>query len=220
MKKFMLVPSNALNAMQSPLSRKLGELDAEMKEILENQDMGEHTKASLYQNVLDKYLNVRRKIMEPHPIPIVERKLGEMVPSQRIDLEIFPKNYRSRASQLLNHIQSSSGIGWNDRGELLLSGQPIMGSHIVDLVGDLVKPKMKHSVSPKGVNDLVDALHKSNVPMSLIGNKGRFSKGASSLDDSLSRGIVAHSTPKGRIFGSSSPPQLSPTTTRSQWLKY
>lgn len=211
MKKFMLVPSTNANVLHSPLIKKLSALDAEMKEILEKQDIGEYTKSSLYQEALNKYLKVKEQLLEPHPIPIVER--SETIPNaQKIDIDIFPKNYRTRANQLLNHIRESTDLNWNEKGELLVSGRPVTGSHVVDLVGDLVKPKMKHTSTPRGMDDMVEALIMSNAPMSLIGNKSRF--------NAITPPVTAHHT--GSIGLTKTPVYVSPKTPviERRWLRY
>lgn len=179
MKKFMLVPPTAIE--NSPLSRKLSQLDEEMRQVLEQTDVGEYTKATLYRDILSKYLNVKHQMQQPTPIPIVEQSI-ENVPHRPISLDLFPKHFQTRAQHLLQHIEKEPTLGWNDRGEVLVRGQPIANSHVVDIVNDLVKPKRKNNTSPKGIDGVVHVLRESNVPMSLIGNKDRFKDQNTSFD--------------------------------------
>lgn len=177
MKKFMLVPPSSLE--KAPLSRKLSQLDEEMREVLERSDVGQYTKATLYHDILSKYLNVKQQMLQPTPIPIVEQ---EKVQHKPISIDLFPKQFQTRARHLLQHIEKEPTLGWNDKGEVLVRGQPITNSHVVDIVSDLVNPKRKYSTSPEGIDGVVRLLRESNVPMSLIGNKDRFKDQSNSFD--------------------------------------
>ena len=180
MKKFMLVPPQ--NNLPSPLTRKLSELDEEMKTILERQDLSEFNKARAYSEILDKYLDVKRRLQQPTAIPIVDQKTQESSPSQldkqTVDLNLIPQNYRNRAQNLLTHIEKQTDLDWNNKGELIVDRQPIVGSHIIDLVKDTVSTRQRGAdiESPTGASVFMEGLRKSNVPQSLIGNKTAYRK--------------------------------------------
>lgn len=177
MKKFLLVPPNHL---ASPLTQKLTDLDKQMNDILQRPDLSESSKATMYSQILDKYLNYRRQLQEPQKVPLMDVKntddekqmLKGTVPDFNFDL-IAERN-RKKAFNLLSYIQERIYLKWNDNGELIDSrGSTIQNSHIVDLINDLVQ--YKKSPAPLGSNVLIDALKGSNVPHSLIGNKSRLS---------------------------------------------
>ena len=63
-------------------------------------------------------------------------------------------------------------MSWNERGELVIDGKPIFGTHIADLVDNIIRSNHKIP-DPLGVDTFVRALQKSNVPRSLIGSKDR-----------------------------------------------
>lgn len=173
MKKFLLVPQTQL---PSPLVRKLGQLDAEMKTILDRTDLDDYEKARAYSTTLEKYLDIKQQLSQPQQIPLVEKPQPaqqQLQASKNIDLSLFPKSYRSRAGNLLNHVQNNTDLSWNDRGEILVDGSPVVGSHIVDLVDDVIRVK-KGKPEPVGSSPFVQKLQTSNVPQSLIGNKDRF----------------------------------------------
>lgn len=180
MKRFLLVPPTQPMPPPSPLARKLGELDAEMKSILDRNDLDEYEKAVQYSQVLEKYISVKQKMMRPTPIPLVEQTppakpaVAPVIPNKsgHVDLEQFPTQYRNRAQNLLKHIENQTDIRWNDRGELLVDGAPYAGSHIIDLLDDTVRHNKK-TAGPPGSDTFVDALLNSNVPRTLIGNKNR-----------------------------------------------
>lgn len=175
MKKFMLVPPQSL---PSPLTRKLSQLDEEMKTILDRQDLSEFDKARAYSETLDKYLDIKRRLQQPTPIPVVDQKPQEIPQSDKqvLNLKMIPQNYRNRAQNLLTHIEDQTDLNWNNKGELVVNGLPVIGSHIMDLVEDTVRsrPRGAAAIEPTGADVFQEGLRKSNVPQALIGNKTRF----------------------------------------------
>ena len=72
----MLVPSGLFPDRLDPVKEKLTQLDQQMKEILERHDIDEYAKATMYSQVLQRYLSLKRKFSEPVTIPIVVQKKG------------------------------------------------------------------------------------------------------------------------------------------------
>ena len=69
-------------------------------------------------------------------------------------------------------IKDSNGIlDYNNQGEFLLDGHVIKGSHVSDLVYDVLFGKS--GFEPRGVEQFLGGLARLNVPERLIGNKSR-----------------------------------------------
>ena len=188
MKKFLLVPPST---QSSPLMQKLSKLDEEMKGVLDRRDLDDFSKATAYSQVLGRYLGVKEQLDMPTPIPLVEEtsmktqhRVSPSIPSSPIinsdriksddiHVTLFPKSLRNRALHLLNHIRKQQDMSWNERGDLVIDDKPIFGTHIVDLVDNVIRGNHKRP-DPPGVDTFVQALQKSNVPQSLMGNKDRF----------------------------------------------
>lgn len=166
MKKMMLVPQQGL---PSPLLQKLGRLDQEMKHILESTDLDEQTKANQYSQVLGRYLDTKAQYEKPLPIPIVEQTATK--PGKVVNLDSIPSVYRKKASSIVQHITDDPEIDWNERNELIVDGQTIKNSNIIDLVDDLARPSTKRE--PRGVEEFTQALRRSNIPDSFIANSRR-----------------------------------------------
>jgi hypothetical protein len=173
----MLVPQHSL---PSPLDKKLTQLDEEMKTVLDRTDLTDFEKASVYSEILDKYLDVKRKLQQPQPIPIVEEQ-PKTSGQTKVDLQLFPQNYRTRAQNLLTHARNQAGIDWNQKGEILVNGNLIPGSHVVDLIDNTIRYKKGIQRDTPGTREFVKALMDSNVPQALIGNKSRLNDGNSSF---------------------------------------
>lgn len=95
--------------------------------------------------------------------------MGEEL-SKDIILSAMPKSYKSRAGNLLNHIDHSKLLGWNENGELIYNSKLIPHSQIVDLLRDAL---WEQKFKPIGSEEFYRGLHQSNVPLALIGNHKR-----------------------------------------------
>ena len=82
-------------------------------------------------------------------------------------MSAIPKNYRTRAQALLNHITADPQhrLRWNQRGELIYQGQVVHGSHITDL---LKNSQRQYKHAPMGLEEFEAALRELNVPTGLM----------------------------------------------------
>ena len=179
----MMVPQSPF---PSPLTKKLSQLDEEMKSILDNSELGEATKAQLYSTVLSKYLDIKRQIETPKPIPIIDDSTSPpaTLPNLNgINVDYIPKQYRNKANNLISHLKNHSDVRWNSRGEMLSDGVAIPGSNMVDLVDEVIRQKT--GPTPIGMNEFVKALEDSNVPKALLANKRRVQEVQSPFESPL-----------------------------------
>ena len=175
MKKFMLVPQTQI---PSPLIQRLSDLDREMKTVLDLGDLSDYEKARAYSSTLEKYLQVKTQLSQPLTVPLIEQrddlKHTDEKTRTAIDFTLFPKPYRSRAMNLMKHIENKSNLRWDDHGRILDKGVAVPDSHIVDLVGDIIRAKSTKAASiasPKGMDIFVREIKESNTPRAFIGNK-------------------------------------------------
>lgn len=84
-------------------------------------------------------------------------------------LPSFPKSLQSRARALLTYI--SPAVSWNPKGEVLIDGEQIPDSNIVDLVK--VQLKDYKNFKPVGLEKFTHILKNANVPLSLLANSRR-----------------------------------------------
>ena len=87
-------------------------------------------------------------------------------------LNYIPKTLKIKASDLLDRISNAPGIAWNANGELIVNDKVIKGTHIVDLVGDLIRTRKQDP--PHGFSEFAEALRPLYLPSELIGNPQRF----------------------------------------------
>ena len=197
----VLVPENTLERLQQrqqiltpPVTQTLKNLDSEMGDILSSKQLDDEQKAKLYNQVLQRYLTYydQRKGQPLHvklttskqvetPNPDEESKETskestevETIPSavEEEVIESVPKLYKAAARQLLDKIkQNRDVLHWNEKGELKYENKPISGSHVVDLVNDILRHRK--GFEPVGWSVFARGLARMNVPENLVHNPQR-----------------------------------------------
>ena len=174
-------------------------IDSDMKKILDRTDLSAFDKMQLYGQTLQRYLcmdtqrgkqslNITltsegkksapkkeeaiEEVSEPTPEPqhpsndeILEREL----------LETVPKSLQTKAKNLFNHLSHNRAEGvfdWTPGGEIIVSGNKVPGSNLVDLIYDTMKSRKGYE-NPTGWRSFSDALALTNTPESLITNAVR-----------------------------------------------
>ena len=173
-KKMALVPHQLVSSLLAqqhlnPNIAQLNSLDQQMKAILDDTGVPADLKYKQYNQVLRQYINVRDQELRPTPVPIQEISTR----SKRPDiLEGIPKTHKATARLLLRHIEDTPEIEWNDKQELVIQGNTVPGSNIVDLIHDFSRPRK--TVRPAtGWHELSEALKKTNVSREAVANKWR-----------------------------------------------
>src|SRR6218665_287177 len=131
---------------EPPLDKVLSKLDGQIYYIL-HRDNADDEKAKLYSSSLSRYLNIDKPSVVTK-FDSVETVKDSKDPETTI-LESVPKTWRTRASQLLNHIKNNPDITWSPKGELILKSKVIPNTHAIDLLNDLVR-KRTTAPSPTG----------------------------------------------------------------------
>ena len=84
----------------------------------------------------------------------------------------FPVNLMTKARSMLELVKNSGGIvDYNDKGELIREGEVISGSHISDLIYDVLLGR--RGFEPRGWEHFLGGLVKLNVPERIISNTTR-----------------------------------------------
>ncbi len=157
----------------NPTLKTMSSLDDRLKDVLSKSHVSEDAKVKEYNQTLQRYLTYEDKYLSPHPststvsTPSVEDQWEKDI------LASVPINAKKKAQLLLNRIKASGGtMSWNAQGELLVKGQPVVGSNILDLVNDVLR-KRQH-FNPRGWEQFAQALRDTNVPQDLIGHPDRW----------------------------------------------
>ena len=90
-------------------------------------------------------------------------------------LEAIPKSLQTKAKNLFNHLDHNRAEGvsdWTPGGEIIVSGNKVPGSNVVDHIYDSMKSRKGYE-NPTGWRLFNDALTLTNAPESLITNAVR-----------------------------------------------
>jgi len=174
--KLYLVPEDVIHTWQAeqrerkvnaPLDTAVTNVDSKMQHILQDKNLSDYDKEKLFSQELGKYMSMREQ---------KHQELNTQMSPHRIDTDMLttiPKTFRNKAAALLNYLQADKDIKWDDRGQLIIEGQLISNSHIVDLIHDALRSRKKVGRA-KGWRELSSHLKRRNIPKELIGNREWF----------------------------------------------
>lgn len=178
-----------------PVTQTLKNLDSEMTDILSSKQLDDEEKEKLYNQVLQRYLTyydqrkgqpLHVKLTTPKPVetPKPEESKEKETSKDSSELETIPtaveqevmksvpKLYKSGPRQLLDKIKENRDLlHWNEKGELMYENKSIPGSHVVDLVNDILRHRK--GFEPVRWSVFARGLARMNVPENLVRNPQR-----------------------------------------------
>lgn len=191
--KMILVSPETLSTVKDPrpVSSETftrSRLDQELKEVLDRTGMTPYDKVQEYNQILQRYLTFYNKTTKrPMTVkvlqdqrPVNEGPDDQQQPQDEDDAPVstekllvnFPVSVKKKAQTFFKMIKDSKGVlDFNEQGELLVDGEVIEGSHVSDLVYDVLFGKT--GFEPRGMQEFLKGLVRLNVPERLIHNKNR-----------------------------------------------
>jgi hypothetical protein len=171
--KVYLVPEDVIQswraeqrdrAMDQPVTIARQTVDSNMGTVLES-DKSDYDKYLLFAQEMAKFQQYREQQQQPLTRPMTS------VPTELEDqlLSSIPKTYKTKASALWKYLKSDKDVQWDEHGRLILRGQVIPQSHMIDLVHDALRPRKK-AKRAAGWSELSHHLAQNNIPQELIGN--------------------------------------------------
>ena len=246
----VLVPENALERLQqrqkvntAPLTARLNVLDHTIQDVLKSDELTEDEKVRQYSQTLQNYLTYyqQRKgqpinvkldqpltIKQTAPVEKPQEPQEEHIPEvldtvERDILSALPKSLKSRGKLLIDKIRENPEVmKWDNRGQLIFEDQPLPGSHIVDLVGDILRDRK--GTDPVGWEVFTRGLAKMNAPETFVRNERRrnalreFKSGTGNLE-----AFLPTPPPSGRTPGPIRPVHRTRNTSkqmRQRWLTF
>lgn len=185
-----LVPEDVVHMLQRrEVQKSTPELDAvvrvdrEMEKILNNKELPLEQKVAMYNAALREYSAFRQQVHDlapehtyitasvPSPADSTDASVKQQPSADPAFVSSLPKSYQSKARKVVDYIQKSGRVAWNDRNEMVLDGKPVPNSNISDLVYDTVANNK--SSNPQGWEAFTDVLRDIGVPEHLRANKRR-----------------------------------------------
>lgn len=167
-KKIVLLPKEATETRR-PIDSVLNGLEREMIDLLD-QNVAADAKLTMYNSLFNRFRKLTSQRNEPYKLQILEPVEQDI--SDKEILEGIPDTKLSNANLLLKFIQKTPNIQITENGEIIVDGNKIYGSNIIDLVHDLSRQRKTHAPAI-GIAEIARALKKANVPIQAIGNKER-----------------------------------------------
>ena len=162
-RKKVLVPEHTLQRLEerkrvttAPFTQTLRTQDSEMEQILKRRDITDDEKATLYNQILQRYLSYYdQKRNDPLKVSLstlgVKETNEQAVEIQDVDKNItsddkndkleeqiirsWPKTVRKRGKLLLDTIKRNPDVmKWNKSGQLVYEDKTVLASHIADLI--------------------------------------------------------------------------------------
>ena len=116
----------------------LNTMDAKMQAILNHPDLSPEEKVDQYNQVLQQYQTYYQRQPEAIPVQLTSSMPDRMSSIEEDVVRGVPKVYQQKAAALMKRIKEHPELSWNERGELVIRGESVMGTNMVDLMGDLV----------------------------------------------------------------------------------
>lgn len=182
--KMILVPHEALGENESA-TKYISTLDEDMMKILNDKKLPIDAKVQLYNQALRRYQTARYDSEKPvkldifdksTPTPEVTAKVEsepEPIAFENEVLSTVPKTYQKQAGLLLKYIYKNPHMKWSSKGEMIIDGNKIAGSNIVDLINDCAR--VRKTDPAVGSDVFLKNLIDENIPKELIVNKKRLS---------------------------------------------
>ena len=181
-----------------PQLRAAAFLQSEIDDILTNKDMDVQRKTTLFQTAQQRFASLLGKNVmanqsmggirtqmehdeEAAPaaraLPAAPHRVLPVAqePTEEDDVQIgqllgtVPKSQKERAQALLNFLESKKAdLTYDNMGQLVIKGQPVIGSNYQDLILSLYT--YRKTFYPHGLDVFVNALRQLNVPRGIIKN--------------------------------------------------
>ena len=160
MKKMILIDPNLLEQLKQRQSRVVTDIEKQMDKSME-EDLPIRERVKDYNHHLSQLRTITEKqgpkqVAEPAP-PSIEHDV----------LESVPIAMRKRAKLLLDRVKHK--IGWNEKGEVIVRGRLIPGTHIVDLVNDALRHRKRHP-TPSGRSEFSREIRDIGFPHEIVQN--------------------------------------------------
>ncbi len=157
-------------------------LESDIDELLDNDKINDYDKVKLLTQMQQRYKGIystkeplKIRLEDDAVVPKIElTPADESKPTPDfVANEILlaaPKHSKSKIPTLLNFIKQSGRIGWDNQKRLVIGGQPMENTNIVDLISHLTR-KANRSPKVKGWNEFITQLKHIGTPRELIGFK-------------------------------------------------
>jgi hypothetical protein len=181
-RKMVLITPETLQRLQQVPQNNVApikSIENQLDDVLADNALNDREKWKKYTDLFQRFLNKLKESNGPISIKLEDKDVKSNIVDayesskhpnvDRIVREV-PKLYQRQAELLIDRIKESKII-WNERGDVSVNGDKIIGSNISDLVNDVVRKRK--NVNPVGWEVFMNELKRINIPQEFIGNPDR-----------------------------------------------
>lgn len=163
-----------LSALKNPSQDQLVKTLGEMSTVLHDNNLPDDVKSSRFNEKIKDFTIYADKIVAP---TITQPTIASKTKSSHQTFHSLPKSFQQPASILLTELaEFPQRVQWDDTtNELTIDGKRMVGSNLVDLVGDVLRNR-KTASPPMYSDAFLQLLADVNVPEEFIRNKLRLAK--------------------------------------------
>ena len=221
-KKMVMVPQDTYTSLLSkhqdivqPLVNKIINADDQLESLLNDPTIPADVKIQKYEQLFHRRQQMKKEQEKPMEIQLNEKTASAAIVPQNI-IDTLPHNARTFAKVLLEHIsRHRNKINWDEKGQLVVRGQPLQGSHIIDLIHDFSKPSRAQKPGATGFEEFSILLKDTHAPLSAFGNKRRLGVSSGQLAQLPAFGVQIQSGTPDRHFFESEGQMKTPGTASS-----
>ena len=165
------VSTDILGQVKHPNERELVKTYTDMERTLQDPSTSDQTKVAKHVEYMNDFSVLRNRVTgnAPKELSRANEMNEEEDATVKDAVELMPPTLQKHARQLLLRlIKRKDLISWNDNGEVTIEGKQIAGSHIGDLVSDVLRTRK--ATTPLR-SSFLDVLAKANVPDEFVRNK-------------------------------------------------
>jgi len=173
--KMILIPEDVwekVNTKPNVLVNTLNDLDTQISILLDSEKFSDFEKVQLINQIQNRYNKVQLSNTKKN-IDIKSEVNNDSVKYNKQNIKnkliiVFTKSSKKRGEQLLHLFENSEKINWNEKNEIIIKGNIIEKSNIIDLI--LLTVSNKSKIDLIGINEYINILIDINVPKYFILN--------------------------------------------------
>ena len=171
-----MVKNSTLAAIENPNKEHLKKTLDSIQNLNDDNQLPDAIKANRLANKLGEASVMVDKINPRTPLNIEQDATTKIA---EYGIHAIPKSYQRSAKALINELKNyPDQISWNEKtNEIVVNGERLSGSNLLDLVGDVVRPRKKTQYySPLHSNKFLKLLTELNVAEEFVKNKASINK--------------------------------------------
>ena len=173
-----------LEEVKQPIERELVKTYTNMTNMLKDPSIPDQERVAKHVEAMNNFTNKSERIIGSSEKRQEHEQRQEQLPARNTTptdeitiadtVEILPLSIQKPARQLLERLSRRKDlISWNESGEVVIGGRQLVGSHIGDLVGDVLRSRKTETPLRES---FLNVLSQANVPDEFVRNKAALAR--------------------------------------------